>query len=668
MRLAIRTALAAAALLASTGRLPAHDQRESAGKHVQAAVQTPPQNPMPAVRADQWAEAQEIAARFADPVAEKLVLYFRLLAPGAATASEIAGFMQNSPDWPAQALLERRRQEAIAADPDDSDVLTQCHRGMPTLGPALLRCAQAMANAGNEADAAATARQAWVSVIADPATEAEFQHRWAASVTPDDQWQRFLRLAWHDPNAAARQLPAIDPAHRAAATARLALKRDDPAADGLFLALPAADQQEPGMVLDRARFLRRANRDADAVTLWTGPGVAAQRAAPDHQADFWAERNLMIRQLLRDGDKQGAYAVAAEPGVTKGEASPDADFLAGYIALRVLNDPAKATKHFEALAAASHAAITQGRAHYWLGRAAVAAGHDPRAEYIQAAKWSTTFYGQLAAVALGEDVATLNRRITALRDPAWTRGAALAFTEHEVVRAAAWLVAWGEPRRARSFLLRMDEIAPIPAERALTAALGTKVGLPDIAVFVARRIGRDGSALPKAGWPMPFDPPAGVDGAVALGIMRQESSFDVGAVSPSGARGLMQLMPPTAAEVAKQLGVPASLPALTSDPGYNMRLGSRYIEEMLNHFGETLPLAVAAYNAGPRRVDEWLAQNGDPRTDEAAGSPPIGMIDWIERIPVNQTRNYVQRVLENVVIYRAMRGDTTPTLLPQWTQ
>ncbi|HXT82045.1 MAG TPA: lytic transglycosylase domain-containing protein [Acetobacteraceae bacterium] len=668
MRLAIRTVLAAAALLASTRCLPAHDMRQPARKPVRAAFQVPPQNPMPAIHADNWAEAEDIATRFADPVTRKLVLYFRLLAPGAATPGEIAAFMQNSPDWPAQALLEQRRQEAIAVDPDDADVLAQCHHAMPTLGSALLRCAQAMANAGDDAGAAAAARHAWIDAISDPGTEAAFQQRWAGTVTPADQWQRFQRLAWRDTAAASRQIPRLDPANRAAATARLALKRDDPTADGLFLALPGADQREPGMVLDRARFLRHANRDSDAVAEWTGPGVAAQRAAPEHQATFWNERNLLVRQLLRDGDKDGAYAVAAEPGVTKGEAALDADFLAGYIALRVLNDPARATGHFKALAAASKAAITQGRAHYWLGRAAAAAGRDPRAEYAEAARWTTTFYGQLAAVAMGEDVATLNRRIEAERDPAWTREAALAFTQHEVVRAAAWLVAWGEPRRARAFLLRMDELAPIPAERVLTAVLGARVGLPDIAVFVARRIGRDGSALPKAGWPVPFDPPAGVDDAVALGIMRQESSFDVGAVSPSGARGLMQLMPPTATEVAKQLGVSPSIPALTTDPSYNMRLGSRYIEDMLAHFGEALPLAVAAYNAGPRRVDEWLAQNGDPRTDEATGAPPIGMIDWIERIPVNQTRNYVQRVLENIVIYRALRGETTPTLLPQWTQ
>jgi soluble lytic murein transglycosylase len=176
-------------------------------------------------------------------------------------------------------------------------------------------------------------------------------------------------------------------------------------------------------------------------------------------------------------------------------------------------------------------------------------------------------------------------------------------------------------------------------------------------------MGRDGLMLPRAGWPIAAEPPEGtVDPALALGIIRQESSFDIGAVSPSGARGLMQLMPFTAQAVAKQLGSATSLVSLTEDPAHNMRLGTQYLAEMLQRFDNSLPLAIASYNAGPHRVDEWLAENGDPRTKA------IDMVDWIELIPFNETRNYVQRVMENVEVYRARRGETAPTLLVQWTR
>jgi soluble lytic murein transglycosylase len=610
-------------------------------------------NPLNDVRADRWADAQAEAAHYADPVAEKLVLYLRLRAPGAATAAEIVNFMQRNPDWPAQAILERRRQEAIASDPDDAAVLAQCTPA-PTLATAMLRCAEATANAGRTADANALARQAWTNAIDSATGEAAFLRRWGNIANNDDQWARFQRLAWlSDSAAAARQIARLDPPHQAAAEARLAARRDDPRTEALVASLPAALRDDPGLALDRARSMRRADHDADAAAL------LSRTTDTDNLAAFWSERNLLARKLLHDGDPKAAYAVVATHGQTTDEVRADTEFLAGFIALRMLHDPATAQMHFSTLAN-SRSIITQGRAHYWLGRAAAAAGKDPRPEYEKAAGWPTTFYGQLATLALGENPAT---RIDKLSDPTWTRDAAIAFTQHEVLRAAAWLIAWGDPSRARVFLTRMDELAPIPAERALTAAFALQAGVPDGAVFVARRMGRDGLALPHAGWPAPFNPAAPPDPAFSLGIMRQESSFDIGALSPSGARGLMQLMPPTAQEVARQLGIPVSIPALTSDAGSNMRLGTAYLQEVMTRFDNCLPLAAAAYNAGPHRVVQWLGDNGDPRTG------PIDMVDWIELIPISETRNYVQRVTENVVMYRAIRHDTAPILAgTPWTR
>jgi soluble lytic murein transglycosylase len=623
-----------------------------------------PADPVAAIRADRWSDAQLAAASYADPVATKLVTYYRLLAPGAATADEITDFMAQNPDWPNQALLERRRQDAIAAEPDQASALAQCERNKLTLAQTMLRCAEVEATAGHNAEAADEARRAWLAGITDPAAETAFLRRWSGAIRPEDQWERFQRLAWRDAASATRQIARLEPAHHAAAEARIALQHDAPNADTLVAALPAAMRADPGMVLDRARWLRRADRTADALALWQRAGAAAQRDAPaDALGGFWTERNVLARRLLHDGNAAGAYALASDHGQIAPEQMLDAEFLAGFIALRRLNDPAGATRHFTTLAGLSNAAITQGRAYYWLGRAAAAAGKDARPDYQRAAAWPTTFYGQLAALALGDDAAALGRRITAMHDPAYTRDQVLAFTDREVVRAAAMLVAWNDPHRARAFLLRMDELAPDPADRSLTARFALRLGLPDTAVFVARRMGRDGLTLPEAGWPIAAEPPAGpVDAAVALGLIRQESSFDIGAVSPSGARGLMQLMPFTAQAVAKQVGVATSLVTLTSDPSHNMRLGTTYLQEMLDRFGNSLPLAVAAYNAGPHRVDQWLPENGDPRVG------PIDMLDWIELIPFNETRNYVQRVLENVVIYRARRGETTPTLLAQWTR
>ena len=608
-----------------------------------------------AIRADDWPRATALAAPEPDPLARKLVLYYRLLAPGAARAAEIAAFMADNPDWPQQGLLFRRLQEALATDKDDRTVLEICQRRPPTAIPSLLRCADAAERAPTPDTPDTSARRAWVAGITDAPNEAAFLRRYAPLLTAEDQWRRFDRLAWAEPtppgSPAARQAVRLAPAQRPFAEARLALKRDDPTAPALAANLP---QTDPAMVYELARWYRRAGQDRDAVRVWAGPGLAAEQAAPpERRAAYWDERNLLARRLLRANEPGLAYAVAAPPPAAP-DAAIDSAFLAGWIALRRLDQAARAIEHFTRLATLSQAAITQGRAYYWLARAHAAAGDDAAATlaYQQAARWPTTYYGQLAALALGDDA--LRTSLAAAQDPAWDNDRALVFLTHEGARAAVLLAAWGEPRRARAFIQRLDELAPDATERALAARLALGLGLPDQAVAVARRAGRDGVMLPGAGWPMAVEPPdASVEHAVVLGLIRQESSFDIQATSPVGARGLMQLMPGTAAAVARKLGLATSLPALTADAAYNMRLGTSYLRDLLTQFDSALPLAIAGYNAGPGRVRDWLVAQ-----DPWAGPPD--MIDWIELIPFNETRNYVQRVIENIVLYRAQRGAVAP--------
>jgi soluble lytic murein transglycosylase len=612
-----------------------------------------------AIHDNRWADADAAAALLPDPVARKLVLYYRLLTPGAGHPAEIAAFMAGNPDWPAMGLMSHRLQEAMAAEGDEAAVLDICARQPPRETPTMLRCADADNRAGRTPDATEIARQAWITGITDAPGEAAFVRNWGKVLTFADQWRRFDRIAWNDSGAvggpAWRQIARLDPLQRPAAEARLALKRDDPSARALVATLPPGAQLDPALVLELARWLRRGNQDEDAQKLWLAFGVDAERNAPaDHRAPFWDERNQIARRRLREGDPAGAYAIVDQSQAT-GEQAGDAEFLAGYIALRRLNDYDAAQRHFRTLVGLSKAAITQARAFYWLGRTALAR-HDAsgaRDAFTAGANWPTTFYGQLAARQLGEDDQRLAARIRDAHDPDWDPEHALAFAGRENARAAALLYLWGEPRRARSFILRLDEQAQSGSDRALAARIATSYGLPDVAVAIARRAGRDGFMLPNSGWPTPVDPPAPVEPALTLGLIRQESNFDAGVASPVGARGLMQLMPATALAVAKQIGEPVAAQFLL-DPASNMRLGTTYLAGLLDRFGGVIPYAVAGYNAGPSRVAEWLMANGDP----AGGN--LDMVDWIELIPFNETRNYVQRVIENVVIYRAHAGAVLP--------
>lgn len=620
---------------------------------------------MAAVHAERWAEADTLAAAMPDPLARTLVSYFRMLTAGAARGPELALFIGEHPGWPQQALLSRRLDEALMTDGDDRALLERCQQ-RPAAAPMLLRCAEAAGRAGRQAEAEQDARAAWVKGV-ETDDEAAFIRAWGRVLTAGDQWRRFDRLAWTGSGLpgtpAARQAVRVFPADRPAAEARLALRRDDTSAAASVATLPASMRADPAMVLELAKWHRRAGQDRAALALWLKSGSDAEVAvSPDRQRAFWDERNLLARRMLRAGDPISAYALASGHRQS-GEAAIDAEFLAGWIALRRLDRPATAVQHFQTLASLSHAAITQGRAHYWLGRTAAAQGDtaEAQAAYARAAAWPTTFYGQLAARALGDDDAALGARIRSARDPAWSVAQAEGFTARELTRAAILLVAWGEPRRAKAFLQRLDETASDPAERAMAAHMALGLGMPDQAVAIARRAGRDGLVLPDAGWPMGAEPPSGpVEPAAALGLIRQESSFDVAAVSPAGARGLMQLMPATAASVARRLREAISLPALTTDAAYNLRLGTAYLQELLDQFGGALPLAAAGYNAGPSRVQDWIAGYGDPLTGQAS------MVDWIELIPFNETRNYVQRVIENIVIYRARRGEATPHPLARW--
>jgi soluble lytic murein transglycosylase len=614
------------------------------------------QGPMAAVAADRWDAAALLADQYADPVARKLVTYYRLLAPNTASAHEIAAFASANPNWPNQSLLARRREEALAREPDGPGLLGQCSQGRIQADATRLRCAEAYSAAGQPDSAAAALRQAWRTGMSDITAEHAFLQRYGAIPTGADQRARFDRLAWSDTETAARQVARLGVEDRPAAEARLALRRGEAAAPAKLAALPPGARSEPALMLEFARWLRRANQDHDALALWKVEGGVAEHASPpDHLLEFWTERNLLARRLLSQGDAADAYVLAAMHGQTAPATVAEAEFLAGFIALRRLGDAPAALQHFRALAAVSSAAISRARAHYWLGRTLAVLGENARTEYAQAAAFPLTFYGQLAVRALGETQAGLAARIHGLKDPGWTREQALDLAQNELARAAAMLVAWGEPRRAQAFLLRLEETVGSAAERSATARLALGFGLPETAVTVARRMGRDGLELPDAGWPVPWAVPVNppdemADPAIILALIRQESSFDMGAASPAGARGLMQLMPATAEAIAKRIGEQTSTIALTTDAAHNMRLGAAYLRSMLEQFGGSLPLAFAAYNAGPNRVLEWLAANGDPRVGQ------LDALDWIELIPFAETRNYVQRVLENLVIYRAKRG------------
>lgn len=599
-----------------------------------------------AARLGRFAEAEQLAAA-ADPMARKLLAWARMQARGQASGRELAEWLAANPDWPLPGTIAQRAEEALLLETDDALVLRHFARHPPRGLEAAERHAEALARAGRGAEAAAQRRRAWrESPPAEPAAEAAFAERHARLLAAEDHARRFDRLAWEGQTAAAqRLLPRLDPARRAAAEARLALRAErEPEGVGRLADL--------GVQAERARLLRRRDQPLEAAAVWAAAEPLQRDLPPEAQRAVWAERQILARRLIRLGEHAAAYRVAAHHGQAEpGEPRQEAEFLAGFLALRRLDDPARAAAHFARLAEGSLSVITRARAAYWEGLALAALGREAeaRARFEAAAALPVAFYGQLASRALGETPARLAERINATALPEPPAELARQFGARELARATVTLADLGQPERARMFLLRMEDLAADATDRWLIARLAVLIGRPDHAVWVARRAGADGVILLEDGWPTPYPvPPDSAEPALVHAITRQESNFELAAVSPANARGPMQLLPSTAQAVARRLGIPHNTAMLTRDAAHNILLGATYINERMARFGGAMPLAAAAYNAGTGRVEEWLAAMGDPRLPEG---PDIR--DWIELIPFAETRNYVQRVIENVVVYRA---------------
>ena len=600
-----------------------------------------------AAQAGRFSDAESLA-QSADPLAQKLVTWMRMQSRGgAATGPEIAAWLEANPDWPLPETIARRAEEALAVEPDDAVVLRHFSRIPPRGVEAAQRYADALSNAGRPGDASPALREAWRNgPPADPSAEAAFADRNAQILTADDHARRFDRLMWENQVAAAsRVAPRIDDNRRAAADARLAL-RSEREVDGV------ARLRDIGVAYERARLLRRRDRDAEAAVVWNNAEDLQRDLPPEAQRAIWAERQILARKLLRQYEGATAYRIAASHGQTSpGEARQEAEFLAGLTALRRTDNAAAAQRHFASIAEGSTSVITRARSAYWEGVALHVLGRDAqaRAKWEQAAQFPVAFYGQLASRALGETPAQLAARINGATLPQPNDAAARAFGSRELARAVVTLADLGQSDRARMFLLRMEEVAPDAADRWLIARLAALIGRPDHGVWIARRAGVDGIILLEDGWPTPYATPAdGAESAVVNAITRQESNFELTAISSANARGPMQLLPSTAQAVARRLGIAHNTGMLTTDAAHNLRLGSAYISDRLQRYDNALPLAAAAYNAGAGRVDEWLGTYGDPR---APNGPDIR--EWIELIPFGETRNYVQRVVENTVVYRA---------------
>jgi len=597
-----------------------------------------------AARGGEWTKAYSEAGQSKDPLVQKIVrwLDYTKSSPGGRFA-EIASFIEQNPDWPLRKTLLRRAEEALAGESDDT-AADWLMRHPPINGAGHARAAEIMINRGN-AEAGTTAlRTAWAQGDFTLPEEQALLARFYDRLRPEDHRRRLDRLLWDGQTDAARRMLTLVPAdYRSVAEARLALIGDAANLDAVLAKVPAQLRADPGLAYEEARWRRRKDDYDSAAQL-----LLAHDDNPTRPDLWWAERLMVARRLLAAGNADFAYRLVQQPG--DGKVDSEGEFLNGYIALRYRKEPALAFDQFAHILARVTSPNVKARAAYWSGRAAEAAGKPELAMkwYAAGADHMATFYGQLAAHQLGRDAPP-----HPVPEPRPDRAAQARFNGEEQVQAAQLFFGAGDREHARAFLMQMADLAKTPLELSMLAALAEGYGRIDLAIAVARRAIDAGMPLMVHGYPVTNLPTGGIaEAPLLLAIVRQESAFAPDAMSQVGARGLMQLMPATAAGVAKKLALPYSLARLTTDGLYNLVLGRSYIERLIEDFGGSYTLAIAAYNAGPGRVRQWLHDFGDPRGQD------IGMVDWIELIPFNETRTYVERVLENLQIYRGQAGNS----------
>ena len=607
------------------------------------------------------AYAPAYAPTYAAPSATQVEINYaiadwrRLRASDGYAFADYARFLNNNPDWPDDNRLRGVAERQMRPGEFGPTVIAFFRSEKPRNGNGRARLAEALAAAGRAAEAAAMAREAWASGDLSTADQASIGPRYWASLTAADHDKRadallFARKADEAERAAAYGTPG----RRAAFAARVAMQRRSTDADALYRLVDAQASSDAGLLVDRIRFLRLYNNENGARWIAARPQNFLHR--PADPARYIETMLSLATGAYNARQYQQAYDIGRQ---VNGAFAPGTDmtaqsyairddytslvWLSGQSALSGINRPALAVQQFVNYSKGGKSLQVTSKGLYWAGRAALYAGQAAQANgyFAQAAAYPELFYGQLALERLGRAVPVPGA------PPAPSPAQRAAFQRNRLAQATRLLGQQGRREEQTLFVRALGESLTNDGDRVLASEYGQAIGRQDLAVWTARAARNNGSAFYyRSAFPLhASSAPSGKMWSLVHGITRQESSFDRGALSRVGARGLMQLMPGTAREESSKIGVGYDLGRLTGDPSYNVMLGSSYFRRMVDQWDGNYVLAVASYNAGAGNVRKWVRAYGDPR------SPGVDTLRWIEQIPFTETKGYVQRVMENTVVY-----------------
>jgi soluble lytic murein transglycosylase len=623
-----------------------------------------------AVAARDLAKARGLRERLEDPAARKLADWHRLRV-GYGEASEYRAFLDQNPHWPDRVLLQKRGEEALFTQGGAASALKAWFKGAePQTGIGWAVLASAALAEGKKDEARALAVRAWRQNDIAATLETGFIERFGELLGPADHKWRLDTILIDDPRwarerseraaQARRQIARLPEAEKKKAEARFAAFQRAGNAQALMDAIPADSAKgDLGFLYQRIQLMRRAGKLDEAAKLMLGVALdIAELPAPD---GWWDERRALAYAALRGNRPQQAYDLVRVTGGLSVNPRKEQQFMAGWLALRRLDSPQMALDHFQALRKSADGPLSIARAEYWLGRAQEKLGARTQAEshYKAAAERFDTFHGQLARQKLAKG----SQALPVGPPAAPTADEIKAFNANDAVRATVLARKAGlDDGIVRSMLGGLRNGLKSEAELAMNAHLAEALGDTQMAVRIAKWAIGNGRNLVLYGYPThPFpkytplrSPP---EMAFLLAITRQESEFNTRTVSGAGARGLMQVMPITARHVCRDYKLKCEIDRLLTDKPYNAMISSAYIGDRMQEFAGSYVLGMAGYNAGPGRARQWIREFGDPRDAK------VDPIDWIERIPIQETREYVAKVLSNVQVYRARLGEAKPLRL-----
>lgn len=616
-----------------------------------------------AAKAYRWTQVDEITRKLNDPVAKDVLRWLQATNNKNVSIDTLEYVHRNLSDWPRMSRVGAESERRMFNDNWPTDRVINWFAGPsePITGEGRAALAKAYYARNDLINGDEYLRLSWRESRLTRDGQKKVFKLYSGKLSKDDHAARADHLIWsgHRHYEKARALlPHMSKTDRALIDARMKINRNSSGMNSAINAIPKSNLSDPNFLYERARWRRKKKTKTYAL-----PVYMSARTAPESdlgKKEMWREKRLMAYWAISEEKYKEAYQLSLHHGFTRGTEFAEAEFLAGWLALTSMREPDRALRHFTRLRDGVGSPISLARAHYWVGRAQEAAGNgDARQSYLQAAQYPNTYYGMLA----GSEVDGRSHRVT-LPPEFVTEQDKSEFLSDNRVRALHLLGEAGEQRYFSQMSYHLDDEVNSLSKLSLLSDLAKGYEFMRPSLRAAKQAGRFQGMLTESGYPFvtAIDalPKQTFEEAFVYAIARQESEFATNAVSTAKAYGMMQMINSTAKATARKHGIKYDLNRLSSDGDYAAKMGALHLNDLLKQWDGSYILAAVSYNAGPHRAKTWIKAYGDPRNGD------VDAIDWVEKIPFSETRNYVMRVLENMQVYRArLNNDSTPNRLEQ---